>query len=185
MDKWQGKNAVVTGSSSGIGLSILNELLQQGVNVIGLARNVEKFITPPVTQNHFGKLLTRQCDVSDQYSVKEAFEWIETNVGAVDVLVNCAGIFHFTSILSQDALASPSLQDTMATNFLGSVYCAREACKSMKRHGQYGCIINISSVGGHYVASKEAEALHFSNCSLSSGSTTKRRTSVTQHVRTI
>jgi NADP+-dependent farnesol dehydrogenase len=160
MNKWQGKNAVVTGSSSGIGLSILKELLKHGVNVIGLARNVEKFQSLVKDEGNFGKLSTRRCDVSDPASVKEAFEWIEVNIGSVDVLVNCAGIFHFTSILNNDNLASPSLQDTMATNFLGSVYCAKEAWRSMERHGNYGCIINISSVGGHYVTRRELINTH-------------------------
>lgn len=43
MDKWRNKNAVVTGSSSVIGLAILKELVREGVNVVGLARNAEKF----------------------------------------------------------------------------------------------------------------------------------------------
>lgn len=42
MDKWRGKNAVVTGASAGIGKAIVKELSKEGVNVVGLARRVER-----------------------------------------------------------------------------------------------------------------------------------------------
>lgn len=40
-----------------------------------------------------GKVYARQCDVSDENSVRSAFKWIESNVSGVDILVNNAGIF--------------------------------------------------------------------------------------------
>jgi NADP+-dependent farnesol dehydrogenase len=152
MEKWIGKNAVITGSNSGIGLAILKKLKQEGVNVIGLARKVEKYSNVVSEEENTGKLFFRVCDVQDAASVKKAFEWIEKHVGAVDILVNSAGIFHFTNILNRDTFFNPSLGDTMQTNFLGSVYCSKEAYNSMRRHDIHGCIVNISSVGGHYVS---------------------------------
>lgn len=145
MEKWLNKNAVVTGSSSGIGLAILKELLKEGINVIGLVRHVEKFdsIIENV-KNSAGKLLVHQCDVSNPHSVKNAFNWIEENVGAVDVLINCAGIFRFISFNNE-------LKETIDVNFMGTVYCTRKAYESMMKYENFGLIVNINSVGGHYV----------------------------------
>lgn len=152
MDKWCNKNAVVTGSSSGIGLAILRQLVREGVNVIGLARNAEKF--QPIIEEMKkapGKIHVHQCDVSDADSVREAFQWIDKHVGTVDVLINCAGIFRFITILNDDDSLNADLRETMNVNLMGGVYCAREAYKSMMKYDNYGIIININSVGGHYV----------------------------------
>lgn len=158
MNKWRNKNAVVTGSSSGIGRAILKELIKHGVNVIGLARHIEKFQSViEETRSQPSKLSVHQCDVSDPESVNEAFQWIAANVGAVDILINCAGIFRFITILNDDAKLNFDLQQTMNVNFMGSVYCAREAYKSMTEHGNYGCIMTINSVGGHYVSQPRPE----------------------------
>lgn len=168
MDKWRNKTAVVTGSSSGIGLAILKELVCEGVNVVGLARNAGKF--QPVIeemQKASGKIHVHSCDVSDADSVREAFEWIDDTVGAVDILINCAGIFRFVTILNDDDSLNADLRETMEVNVMGSVYCTRQAYKSMTRHDIYGIIININSVGGHYVSeidilnNKRKKSLHF------------------------
>jgi NADP+-dependent farnesol dehydrogenase len=55
MDKWRGKVAVVTGASSGIGRAIVKELAGEGVNVVGLARRVERV---QVRENPLGKQFT-------------------------------------------------------------------------------------------------------------------------------
>jgi NADP+-dependent farnesol dehydrogenase len=155
MDKWRDKTAVVTGSSSGIGAAILKELVREGVNVVGLARNTEKFL-PIIDEMRKspGKIQVHQCDVSESESVREAFQWIDDQFGCVDILINCAGIFRFITILNGDDKLNADLRETMDVNFMGSVYCAREAYKSMSKHGNYGIIININSVGGHYVSER-------------------------------
>jgi len=157
MDKWIGRNAVVTGGSSGIGKGILKELLKTGINVVGLARNVDKFDFDDEVKEYSGKLFVHHCDVADSLSVAAAFEWIERNVGTVSILINNAGIFKFTTILNDDDNLNADLQRTMDVNLMGSVFCARQAYKSLIKSQMHGYIININSVGGHYVPLPRAE----------------------------
>lgn len=119
MDKWKGKVAVVTGVSSiGIGREIVKKLVEHGVNVVGLARRVERvevksscLILPwwnvckllqelaNDLKSAAGKVYAFKCDVSSQQSVKSAFAWIEENVGGVSILVNNAGVYKFAALL--------------------------------------------------------------------------------------
>ena len=93
MEKWEGKLAVVTGASSGIGAAIVKDLAIAGINVVGLARRVEK-IEKIITElkEVTGKVYSHKCDVSDEVSVKSAFKWIEDTFGSIHILVNNAGI---------------------------------------------------------------------------------------------
>lgn len=55
------------------------------------------------------------------------------------------------TILNDDDSAGAELKRTMDVNFMGAVYCTREAYKSMKKRDVHGYIININSIDGHYV----------------------------------
>ena len=65
MEKWQGKLAVVTGASAGIGAAIVKDLANAGINVIGLARRAEKIqeIIKSIGETS-GKVYAYKCDVS-------------------------------------------------------------------------------------------------------------------------
>lgn len=56
------------------------------------------------------------------------------------------------TILNDDESANAELKRTMDVNFMGAVYCTREAYKSMMKRNAYGYIININSIDGHYVS---------------------------------
>jgi NADP+-dependent farnesol dehydrogenase len=93
MEKWQGKIAVVTGASAGIGAAIVKELSKAGINVIALARRAERLESlKKELENEPGKVTAIGCDVSDRKSVEKAFEEIEKNFGVVHILVNNAGV---------------------------------------------------------------------------------------------
>jgi NADP-dependent 3-hydroxy acid dehydrogenase YdfG len=60
-------------------------------------------------------------------------------------------VCRFMSILNDDADTNAELKRTMDVNFMGTLYCTRAAYKSMHNRGDYGYIININGVSGHYV----------------------------------
>lgn len=152
MEKWQGKLAVVTGASAGIGAAIVKDLANAGVNVIGLARRAEKIeeliktigVTP-------GKVYAYKCDVSDQDSVKVTFQWIEETFGSMHILINNAGIARNMKLLDEGDDVAKKINEVINTNVTGLVQCSREAFRLIKKSGDYGFIININSVLGHYV----------------------------------
>ncbi|PSN53615.1 Farnesol dehydrogenase [Blattella germanica] len=67
---------LVTGASSGIGAAIAQELVKNGLKVVGLARRVERV----------------EADITKEEDVEDAFNWVKTNLGGVDILVNNAGV---------------------------------------------------------------------------------------------
>lgn len=93
MDKWRGKNAVVTGASAGIGAAIVRDLAKAGINVVALARRVEKLeALKKELESADGKVIAVGCDVSNKESVESAFTEIEKVFGVIHILVNNAGV---------------------------------------------------------------------------------------------
>ena len=77
----------------------------------------------------------------------------ENAMSIQQVAINLLHTFkRFMTILNDDDSANAELKRTMDVNFMGAVYCTREAYKSMTKRGDYGCIININSIDGHYVS---------------------------------
>lgn len=148
MDKWVGRVAVVTGASAGIGSKVATELAKQGVIVAGFARRKER-VDQLSSENIDlpGKIYGVPCDVSKPESIKEAFKWVEGNLGGVDILINNAGIVRDTDILTHDDNTQDIL-DIINTNLVGLILCSQEAYRSLDKRDVYGYIININSVSG-------------------------------------
>jgi NADP+-dependent farnesol dehydrogenase len=151
MEKWRGKTAIVTGASAGIGEAIVRDLVKYGINVVALARRMERLETlKDDLKNEAGKVIPIKCDVSDKASIDAAFEQIEKEVGTVQILVNNAGIFLMNEMFGEDDEKTDEIiSSTINTNFLGLVRVARKAYKLMKKIDDYGIIINIGSISGH------------------------------------
>lgn len=141
--KLNGKTAVITGGSSGIGRAIAERFMQEGVKVIVFG------INKPDYPAEFHKV-----DVSKENEIKRALEKIK----GIDVLVNNAGIFLGGNI---EKMTTEDLNKSFDINFKGPFWCSKYSIPKMKKGS---CIINISSIrgitpragGGIYSATKSA-----------------------------
>lgn len=131
-----GTTAVVTGSSSGIGLATCRALLDSGASVFGLSRR-----ETPIAHERFRWLKT---DVTIEAEIDRAFETVFAESGRVDLLVNNAGFGFFGDIESIDPAEWRKLIDT---NLTAMFLCTRKVAPSMKAAGR-GMIVNIGSVAG-------------------------------------
>lgn len=149
MERWSNKVAVVTGASSGIGASILVALANAGVKVVGLARrkdNIEA-LKSKVKSAFQKNVFAIKCDVGDEANVKSAFEWVDTHLGGVDILINNAGCIRITNIVDLDN--TQKLRDVFDTNIWGTMFCVRESFQSMKKRNVAGHVVLMNSVLGH------------------------------------
>ncbi|CAD7079074.1 unnamed protein product [Hermetia illucens] len=152
MERWQNKVAVVTGASSGIGAAVVKDLLEAGLIVAGLARRYERMtaLRNSLPAEQQSRLHPIRCDVSNEEDVKQAFGWIENNLGGTDILVNNAGIAKGGVCLITPDNTAP-IREIIETNVMGVVYCTREAFNSMKSRNFDGHIVIVNSIAGHQV----------------------------------
>ncbi|XP_043279065.1 farnesol dehydrogenase-like [Venturia canescens] len=150
MDRWVGKIAVVTGSSSGIGLAISIALVRKGMVVVGLARRktVMEEAVHAATSGSTGKFFGYECDVTTEESVIGVFKKIKENFGTVHVLVNNAGTMEAGTILDT---TSEVWQKTFNVNVMGALYCTQQAMQLMKESEEEGHVVMINSIQGHRV----------------------------------
>lgn len=150
MERWYNKIAVVTGASSGIGSAIVKELLTHGLQVIGLARRVDRIgeLRKQLPSNLQNKLTALDCDVSCVKSVNQAFDKIISLFGGIDILINNAGCMCKGKLCTGNP---DEIQKVLQTNVMGVVYCTQRAFQSMKERNFNGHIILINSISGHKV----------------------------------
>jgi 3-oxoacyl-[acyl-carrier protein] reductase len=147
MDKFlAGKNAIVTGGTRGIGFAIARALANAGAHVAICGRahtSVENAITQLRTESK-SKVVGKVADVRSSTAVVNFFRFVDAELGALDIMVNNAGVgvFKSTAELSVDDWAK-----TLETNLSGAFYCSKEAVLRM-RNREGGYVINISSLAG-------------------------------------
>uniref|UniRef100_A0A0V0GAH4 Putative dehydrogenase n=1 Tax=Triatoma dimidiata TaxID=72491 RepID=A0A0V0GAH4_TRIDM len=149
MDRWNGKVAVVTGASSGIGEAVAKKLVGNGMKVLALARRQERLQKlEKECSASSGVLKGLKCDVTKEDDVKEAFKWVDENWGPVHVIVNNAAILLQSAFTNLDlSVVSQSLN----TNVLGTVISLKYGLESLQKHCINGHIFIINSVAGHMV----------------------------------
>lgn len=146
LERWQGKVALVTGASSGIGEAIARAFARAGLKVAAAARRAERLerLVGEVKKEG-GEAMALQADMGDEASVRGMFEAVRQRWGGVDVAVNNAG----TGGMAQFAEADPdNWRATLDVNVLGVSYCVREALHDMEGKAE-GLILNMSSIYAH------------------------------------
>lgn len=140
-----GKLAVVTGGTRGIGRAIAQALMDEGASVAICGRSEEDCRRAADELVSSGGLCTgKACDVSKPEQVSAYFEWADQHLGGVDILINNAGVGAFKPVAE---LTVEDWHKVIDTNLNGVFYCCREALPRMVKRGG-GFIINISSLAG-------------------------------------
>ena len=142
-----GKFAVVTGASSGLGRQFALALAREGANVAILARRVDRLEQVKAEVEALGvKCIAVKCDVADNESIKAAVAEVVADFGRIDILVNNAGI-------TRDSMTRKMTDDqwdlVIDINLKGVFNLTRYVGPYMEEIGG-GSIINISSVVGEY-----------------------------------
>lgn len=139
----KGKVAVVTGASSGIGEATARALADRGAAVVLAARAEEKlrFLEREISAAG-GRALAIRTDVADEASAGAMIEQVVGEFGAIDVLVNNAGLGLSGRV---EDLRAEDLRYLFEVNLLGPLVCLQAALPHMPRGGR---IVNVSSVVG-------------------------------------
>lgn len=138
------KNAIVTGSTSGIGLAIASEFANQGINVMlngfGDADEIAKIQTKLHEQS--GALVQySDADMSQPDQIEQLVNQAKESFGNIDIVVNNAGIQHVSPVEDFDTKKWDAI---MAINLSSAFHTTRLTIADMKAHG-WGRIINIAS----------------------------------------
>ncbi len=145
-----GKAAVVTGGSKGIGRAIALALAEAGASVALAARGEEDLArTAKEIEAAGGRALAVPTDVTDQAAVQTLVDRTVEAFGTVDLLVNNAGAAPFMSTLEQ--VRESGFEKYFRLNFMGALYCTKAVAPVMLQRGG-GCILNVASVAG-FIAS--------------------------------
>ena len=142
-DKLNGKVAVVTGASKGIGAGIAKEFAEAGASVVvnyasdkqGADRVVDE-----ITKRG-GKAITIQGNVAKKADVEKLFAEAEKAFGKIDIVVNNAGVYEFMPL---EQISEQQFHRMFDTNVLGILLITQEGLKHFNANG--GSIINISSL---------------------------------------
>ena len=138
--------AVVTGTSTGIGLATAATLARAGHTVYATMRNPKTGSEElrAIAEREHLPLRIAALDVDSDESVRAAFASILSEAGRIDVLVNNAGISVLRAVEETPIAAFRAI---METNYFGALRCIQAVLPSM-RNRRSGCIVNVTSVAG-------------------------------------
>lgn len=148
--KLKNKSAVVTGASSGMGKAIVERFVQEGANVIAVARRKERLEELAESLKEYeGRVVPFAGDVSEEKTMEEAIDLAVKEFGRFDILVNNAGIMDDMSPIGD--VKNEKIEQVFAVNVYGPMYSMRKAVNVFREQGG-GNIINVASLGAFRTA---------------------------------
>lgn len=148
-----GKIAIVTGGTKGIGYMIAERLVKAGAAVFVCGRNKTELRNAISALSAHGSADGEVCDVRSEDQVKMMIDECVRLFGGVDILVNNAGVGYFGKTVEE--LSGETFRQTIETNLNGVFYCCHYAIPEIKTRGG-GYIFNISSLAGQNAHPKMA-----------------------------
>ena len=151
MPELEGKVALVTGGSKGIGRAIALAYAEAGADVAISARGREDLeMTAADIESRGRRALGVSADMSDPEQVRALVERTASDLGSLDVLVNNAGAAPFLSTL--DSIRLEGFEKYFRINYLSAVYATQAAAPLLTGRGPGACVVNVASVAA-FVAS--------------------------------
>lgn len=143
---FDGKTAIVTGGSRGIGRAIVETLATRGADVLiaDIQDELAKKTAEEIASTTGKRILSIKVDVSNLVSAQSMAEYALDQFGQVDILVNNAGVTRDNLIMR---MSEEEWDTVINVNLKGAFNCSKSLIRPMMRN-RYGRIINISSVSG-------------------------------------
>jgi NAD(P)-dependent dehydrogenase (short-subunit alcohol dehydrogenase family) len=140
-----GKTAIVTGGSKGIGLAIATQFAQSGADVALFARSADALTAAEasIAARSRNRVLPVSCDVSDPDSLKHAYARVMSELGKVDIVVNNAGI---SRAMPFEQTTDEIWRDDLELKLFAAIRLIRLAWPQMKER-RWGRIINVLNIG--------------------------------------
>lgn len=144
MKRLQGKTAIVTGSTRGIGRAIALAFGKEGANVVisGTKEHLCKEVAETIISQG-GNALAVPCDISSYEQIQQLYDRTLEEFGEVNIVVNNAGIAVFKPFVEVDPETVRRIWDV---NLFGTFFSSQRAAQEMIKQGKGGKIINMSSI---------------------------------------
>lgn len=143
----EGKIAVVTGASSGMGRAISLLFSKEGASVVAVARRKERLeeLVAQAEKEGGGKIIALPGDVTSKHDMENMLQVAVEEFGRLDILVNCAGVMD--EMMPVAEVTDEMWDKVIAVNLTGPFWASRKAVRIMEAQGG-GNIVNIASIGG-------------------------------------
>ena len=139
------KIVLVVGGAGGIGLGIAKAFAAEGCRVALADANEESLMDAVKAEGDSSVFVWRTCNITEREQVAQLFQWLGNELGAIDILVNSAGVNIANRMMSN--IAPADFDRVMEINTTGTFNCILAALPVMRQRGS-GLIVNIVSLAG-------------------------------------